>query len=141
MALFLLRPGAVRRSAITEVTVVSSRRETIDDLRAYLARLGLSSRGASLRTSKQVESLTSQPTAATVIFPDEFLDEDILALIRVLRAKGPALLVVLITREPQRFREATLDDGRSTPAVILPKPSFGWDIIDIIRAHAARTAR
>ena len=76
---------------------------------------------------------------AAIIFPDDFEDEAVRALIRQLRRARPRLLSVIVTRAPQRFLDIAKPDGRSLPPIMLPKPSFGWDILDAIRAHANST--
>jgi hypothetical protein len=129
----------MRRTPSTTVTIVSSHRETVDGLQEYFGRVGVSSRALALGSPEQAEAIASHRTTATVIFPDDFAEVDVLGLVRALRAKHPRRLVLLVTREPQRFRATTVADGRSEPAVILPKPSFGWDLLDVIRAHAAGT--
>jgi chromate transporter len=57
-------------------------------------------------------------------------------LVPRLRASRPRLLVVLVTGAPQRFAAVLEPDGRSVPPIVLPKPAFGWSILDAIRAHA-----
>jgi hypothetical protein len=74
---------------------------------------------------------------AAVIFPDDFADEDVVALMRRLRRTRPRLFSLIVTREPHRFVDVVKPDGRSLPPLMLPKPSFGWDILDAIRAHCA----
>ena len=73
---------------------------------------------------------------AAVIFPDDFEDREMLKLVRLLRRTRPRLLSLIVTREPQRFRDVVQADGRSLPPIILAKPSFGWEILDAIRAHS-----
>jgi hypothetical protein len=42
-------------------------------------------------------------------------------------------LVVVVTREPQRFEEAFNRAGGAPAPVIVPKPAWGWIILDAIR--------
>jgi hypothetical protein len=75
---------------------------------------------------------------ATVIFPDDFAEDTMLALVAELRRKRPRLLVLLITRAPQRFRSSlSADDERLPMPTIFEKPLFGWLILDAIRGQAA----
>ena len=52
----------------------------------------------------------------------------------------PRFLALLVTREPRRYRAVIEADARSVTPLVLPKPSFGWDILDAIRAHAETAA-
>jgi hypothetical protein len=73
---------------------------------------------------------------AAVIFPDDFDDERVLPVVRQLRRMRPRLFSLIVTRNPRRFRDVSKPDGRSLPPIMLPKPFYGWDILDAIRAHA-----
>jgi hypothetical protein len=88
-------------------------------------------------TSNVAELATIAPREATaaVIFPDGFADAEVIALVRRLRRARPELCALLITRKPQRFASVLQADGRSVPPIVLPTPSFGWEILDAIRAH------
>ncbi len=116
------------------VAIVSANSETLDGLHAYLGGAGVASRCT--RHLQDVALVAPQVTTAAVIFPDDFEHEEVLKLVRQLRRVRPGLLSLIVTREPQRFREAAQADGRSLPPIVLPKPSFGWDILDAIRAHS-----
>jgi hypothetical protein len=39
----------------------------------------------------------------------------------------------LVTREPQRFRDALEGSDRSPTPLVVPKPVWGWTILDAIR--------
>jgi len=114
------------------VTVVSDNAETQDGLQAYFDRSGVKTRGTrALRVPEAIASTTT----AVVLFPDDFDHPGVLALIAELRRTRPRLLLLLITREPGRFEDAVAADGRSVVPLILPRPSFGWVILDAIRSH------
>jgi hypothetical protein len=124
-----------RRLARTYVTIVSKNPETMKGLESYFGSVGVFSH--CVRLADDLQAIAPDFATATVIFPDDFDEADILALLRQVRRLRPRLLALLVTREPQRFRTATEPDGTSLPPIVLPKPSFGWDIVDTIRAHAA----
>lgn len=114
------------------VTVVSQNAETLDGLQAYFERSGVQTRG--------VHALSAAGTIApandaVVLFPDDFDPPGVVELIAKLRRTRPRLLLLLITRQPQRFEAVVAPDGRSTPPLVLPRPSFGWTILDAIRSH------
>ena len=106
---------------------------TVAALERYLAGAGVGARTArSMRDAARVEP----STVAVVLFPDEFAAPAVLAAVAALRGACPMVLVVLITSAPQSFRSASMPDGSSTPPLVLPKPAFGWAIVDAIREHA-----
>ncbi|MGH7327287.1 MAG: hypothetical protein ACREJX_02945, partial [Polyangiaceae bacterium] len=77
-----------------------------------------------------------QCATAAVLFPDDFEVDAAVALVRELRRTRPKLLALIVTREPHRFRDVVRGDGRSLRPILLPRPSFGWEILDAIRAYA-----
>jgi hypothetical protein len=117
------------------VSIVAGNRETLDGLRRYLEQAGVSSH--STRALHDLAMVAPAFATATVIFPDDFPDEESLALVHHLRSERPRLLALIVTSQPLRFRDAAAADGRSLAPVILPRPSFGWDILDVVRAHSA----
>lgn len=127
-------PNGKQRTPIY-VSIVSANPETLDGLHAYFGGAGVSSHGT--RTVQDLGMVAPECATAAVIFPDDFEDRDVLALLLQLRRTRPRLLSVLVTGDPHRFRDAVEDfDGRARRPVTLPKPSFGWDILDAIRAHS-----
>ena len=119
------------------MTVVADSRETIDGLHAYFTAAGVVSRATrALRDAIAIPAATS----AIVLFPDEFDVEDVVRQICLLRKTRPKLLVVAVTSAPRRFRSALGPDEHSLLPVVLPKPAFGWLILDAIREHAQTEA-
>lgn len=101
--------------------MIADRRDTRDELLAYLDGAGLPAQGV------DAPHKLARVTGEIVLFPDDFAAADIdAALPRLARAP----LLVLITAEPQRYADAT---GRAP--LVMPKPAFGWQIVDAIRAH------
>lgn len=114
------------------VTVVSDNPETLDGIEMYFQRAGVPTQTA--RTVDDPRTLTSAATTAVILFPDDFEHAAALAFVAKLRHARPRLLLLLLTREPQRFSEAVAPDGRSLPPLVLPRPSFGWAILEAIRS-------
>jgi DNA-binding NarL/FixJ family response regulator len=113
------------------VTIVSSNPETLDGLQAYLRQAGVDARG----TSEIESGVALEPyPCAVVFFPDEFPAGDVLREVARLHRERPRLLVVIVTRDPRAFTE-TIDPRGRVPTVVVPKPVWGWAILDAIRGH------
>jgi hypothetical protein len=109
--------------------VLSTRRETLDGLEEYLRQAGIAT--ACRRAIADFHTIIRGGATAAVIFPDEFTDAAVDALLRELRSSLPDALLLVVTGSPRRYQ--------ARPYMrVLPKPSFGWDILDAVRAHAAQ---
>jgi hypothetical protein len=127
---------ASRRSARPDhVTVVSKNPDTLDRLQEYFDASGVAAHGT--RWVRKANAMIAPATTAVVLFPDEFSHADVVALITELRRTRPRVLLVIVTREPRKLEPVLLPDGRSVPPLVLPKPSFGWSILDAIRARGS----
>lgn len=118
-----------QRPPALDVTVVSDNLETLDELQAYLRRAGVATKG-----TKHIDGITDGPTtapSAVVLFPDDFDTEAVMDALATIRKARPSLLFVLVTRDAKRF--ATVPPGES-PILVIPKPAWGWTILDAIRA-------
>jgi hypothetical protein len=126
----------VRRqsSKASYVTVVAHNPQTIEVLSSYFARTGVTS-----NTARELDAVGMIPAAATavVLFPDDFGASDVEAKLLPLRRARPKLLIVLVTGAPQHLGEALAPDGRSVPPIVLPRPAFGWTILDAIRGRTS----
>lgn len=116
---------------MTRVTIVARNGQTLDELQRYLDETGVGADASSAAEPARVDASSS----AVVLFPDDFDPNAARAFVVALRASRPELLIVVVTREPHGLASATAPDGRSLPPVVLPRPSFGWAILDAIRAH------
>jgi hypothetical protein len=118
------------------VGIVADSRETLDGMHAYLQRSGITS--ASTRRLNEVEALAGE-ACALVIFPDEFHGATVSSLVSGLLLAHPRLFVILVTATPHLFRFARAAEPHSV--LVLPKPAFGWTILDALRDHTTRTRR
>jgi DNA-binding NtrC family response regulator len=121
-----------RHATPLHVTIVSDNPETLDGLESYLRRAGLTTSGR-----KSVEKLADTvPVApsAVVLFPDDFQTDKVLSALAGLRSKRPRSLCVLVTKEPQRFESLSSADRLAAP-LIVPKPVWGWAILEAIRSR------
>lgn len=114
--------------------IVSANAETLDGLHGYLANAGVSSQGAKLEEGTDVD--LPERVNAVVLFPDDCAPEAVLPLFERLRTKRPKVFVLVVTRRPQVLGSLLRGKDGSAALVILPRPSFGWEIVDAIRAHA-----
>jgi hypothetical protein len=126
----LKRAGAPR-----QVAIFSGNPETLDGLQSYLRGAGVAARGT--RRLDECSDLTAAPTVAVVLFPDDFPYESVLATVADIAARRPGILQVLVTGHPKTFER--LVDGREN-VVIVPRPVWGWTILDAIRAHVDNNA-
>lgn len=120
------------------VTVVADNPQTIEVLYSYFTRAGVTS-----SATRELDAISMIPPAATavVLFPDDFGPSDVEARLLVLRRARPKLLIVLVTGAPQNLSAALAPDGHSVLPLVLPKPAFGWTILDAIRERAYAVPR
>jgi hypothetical protein len=108
------------------IVVVAASEETLDGLHAYLDRLGVPSHCA--KTLDELGRVAPRVVTAIVVFPDDLAEDDVLASLAAARREHPAVRTVVVTRSPERFRAVSVD-------VVLPRPAFGWDILDAARGR------
>jgi len=111
------------------ITIVSKNTEPI--VEAYLRRAGVS-----IHRTRSIERAadTVPPSAAAVVFfADDFRALEVAAALTVLGARLPKVLVVLVTADPASF--LSLPSSDAAASLVLPKPVWGWTILDAIRAH------
>lgn len=121
-----------RTSAAHEVTIVAANAETLDGLQAYLSGAGITARCA--RDLDACKKVASARTLAVVLFPDDFRWEDVVETLAELTRQHPHALPVLVTAHPQRCEELLSIEE----LLIVPRPVWGWTILDAIRAHIDR---
>jgi hypothetical protein len=115
------------------VTVVAENPETIDGLQGYLQGAGVACHAT---RSMGDESTVPAVSTSLVLFPDDYDVHGATDWILLLRRSRPQLRILLVSNQPQRFQDATVAIGRSVPPVVLPKPAFGWTILDAVRDGA-----
>ena len=117
---------------VQNVLVVSSSAETREGLHAYFSQTGLAV--VTRRTLNMVADLPGS-LQAIVVFPDDFAAHEAVAYLSTIRSRRPELTMVIVTREPLAYTT----DGTPLRAIVLPRPAFGWTILDAIRGalHAS----
>lgn len=118
-----------------QIAIVSANAETIAELSAYLAGVGVDSRACSDPSDLATRA---RRAAAIVVFPDELSPAPLRAALLAARRRRPDLTLVFVTSRP---REIELLAGRTSGAVVLPKPAFGWTIVDALRAAQPKRRR
>lgn len=120
-----------RRDEPLKVIIVSDNPETLDGLQQYLQRAGVTAHAA---RHLQAAVLENADVSALVLFPDDFPQAEVEATVeRVTRAR-PGVLPVLVTQTPHRFSTLMNNTAARVVPTIIPKPAWGWTILDAIRA-------
>ncbi|HET7544139.1 MAG TPA: hypothetical protein VFK05_29910 [Polyangiaceae bacterium] len=122
---------ASKQRQSVHVTIVASSAETLDGLQTYLSLAGLAARG-----TRQLADFGREPCTAVVLFPDEFSAKDVLRELARLRREQPRVLCLLVTSEPLRYADAAGVKGAGLAPIVIPKPAWGWTILDAIRLGA-----
>jgi hypothetical protein len=116
------------------VVIISANRETLDDLEGYLRGVGV---GSVCSRHLGVAEELGLDVLALVVFPDDFLPQNVLAMLSAIGDCRPSILAVLATSEPRRYEPGLADNDR---VVIMPRPVWAWTIFDVIRSHLAAHA-
>ena len=119
--------GSEERSQIW-VTIIAESAETRDGLKSYLSHAGVGARG-----TPRLDDIDPEPCTAVVLFPDEFSHREVVRELSRLRRDRPRLVPLLVTREPERYLELTAADAGQSSPIVIPKPAWGWTILDAIR--------
>jgi len=113
--------------ARAHVAIVAVNAETRGDLVRYLREAGVDARAD--------KSLKVPPTCeVAVVFPDEYETRVVVRELARLRKQRPGLRVVIVTRDPRAFEDAGASSHRE-PAIVIPKPAWGWKILDAVRGQ------
>jgi hypothetical protein len=116
------------------VQVVSANLATLESLRAYLDNAGVHVHGSRRPALDACAQVT-----AIVMFPDDFAEAEVVSCLRQARAARPDLVLVTVTRNVRRFEGMTAGDGRPLRLIVLPRPAFGWTILESLRCDAPVT--
>jgi len=120
------------------VTVVSNNSETLNDFREYLRRAGVVT--SSTRFMDRSIEVAPAWASAVVLFPDGFDREAVVAALASLGEHRPTALPVLVTKDPKQFACLPSFHEALLP-LIVPRPAWGWTILDAIRARRDRLRR
>jgi DNA-binding NtrC family response regulator len=119
-----------RQAEGVSVAVVSDNAETLDGLERYLCDAGIAARGT--RRLDQAWEIVAASRSVVVLFPDDFPTIRVFAALAALKRRRPGALPVIVTKDYRRFASA---EG----AVVIPKPVWGFTILDAVRTRLERT--
>jgi hypothetical protein len=116
-----------RPSSGGTVIVLSNNAETLKGMNRYFTQTGIAS--LSRQTLNPLAELAST-IHALVVFPDDFAAHAALSYLSMVRTRRPDLSVVIVTKSPATYTTMTSTDGHPLDAIVLPRPAFGWTILD-----------
>ena len=120
-----------------KVIVVSDNRETLDSVQPYLERAGATVRCVS-RAEKSADSAWGMD--AVLFFADDFPRPLALEAFAALRALRPTPLLVVVTEDMGAFADGPTRARKARGIVMLPRPAWGWMLVDAIRVGVARAS-
>jgi hypothetical protein len=104
--------------------------DTLIRLRDYLTQSGVQ-----VRATRQLGDVCRSPGAAVILLPDDFDAGEVTAcLSRLLSGKTSPFLIV-ITAMTRLFEPLAEAFGNPQELVIMPKPVWGWTILDLLRSR------
>lgn len=121
-----------RKAQGPAVAIVSTNAHTRGGLESYLRNAGVVARA--IDDIDTMSRVVRGKLDALVLFPDDFRWERVITAIADLADRRPNALPVLVTAYPKRFEELA-----GARVLIVPRPAWGWRILDAIRAHVDRT--
>jgi hypothetical protein len=128
-----VHPGVRRRRGDPlHVVIVSDNAETLDGLQEYLQRAGVT---AHVTRHLRAPVLHGAAISAVVLFPDDYPLAEVEAAVERITRDRPGVLSVLVTRNPRGFAALAAGGGARRLLTIIPKPAWGWTILDTIRAR------
>lgn len=128
-ARIVLRRGAMRSSEpCTTVLIVSRNEETARNLRSYFESRNLKVMVA----TKLADAPGDLRPTALVMFPDELARGEAENELQAFAQQCPSATMTVVTADMQRFEAlgARLGDDAMRRLLILPRPAFGWTILD-----------
>ncbi len=134
VALALLWAHAMAPSSLNlRLTLISSDRRTLDGLKRYFEPFG-----ARLNSVSNLDEAPSTVTGAdaVLLFADDYPGKNALGTVRGLSVK----LVVVVTAEVARFKEALAGADSMPQVVVIQRPAWGWMLLDALRACLPATA-
>jgi hypothetical protein len=105
---------------------------TLIRLRHYLERGGVRARATRLLQDAWREA---PRCAALVLMADDFDLREVAAGLYGLCSRSPTPFVIIVTSVRQHFEPTIQSFDHPESVVIIPKPAWGWTILDLIRSR------
>jgi hypothetical protein len=133
-----MKSGAPPSLEPPAIGIIAKNDRTVTELLHYFAQVGASAKRLPELARWKSHPEESAGLQAFVIFPDDFEASLITETLTWIAEQAPRLLQLVVTRQPQRFLPTTIGPAPPPHRFVLPRPSFGWLILDAIRAHQLR---
>jgi hypothetical protein len=109
--------------------VVCDDDDTLLRLRDYLVRAGVET-----EATRRLADAWSQPsTVSIVLLPDDFDVGEVTDGLCNLLMRSPSSRLIVVTTTPRQFEPLIESVGSTDSVVIMPKPVWGWTILDLLR--------
>jgi hypothetical protein len=116
--------------------IVSDDDETLLRLRDYLVRAGVKTEA----TRRLGDAWGRRSSQSIVLLPDDFDSGEVTGGLEQLLLRGPSPFVIIVTAMPRLYEPIIEKLGNPTSVVIVPKPVWGWTILDLLRQWRGSTA-
>jgi hypothetical protein len=109
--------------------VVCDHDDTLLRLRDYLGQAGVQT-----RATRQLADVWKPSGEAIVLLPDDFDVGDVTDGLSRLLVRPQAPFLIIVTAGPRLFAPLIATLGKADSVVLIPKPVWGWTILDLLRA-------
>jgi hypothetical protein len=109
--------------------VVCDDDDTLMRLRDYLVRAGVETQA----TRRLADAWTQPERVSIVLLPDDFDAGEVTDGLCNLLVRSPSPLLIVVTTAPRLFEPLIESLGNPESVVIMPKPVWGWTILDLLR--------
>jgi len=123
-----LRGAAEREGGCPSTLVVGDDDDTLLRLRDYLVGAGVQT-----RATRQLTHLWKPSSEAIVLMPDDFDAGEVSDALRRLLSRPQPPFLIIVTAGPRLFALLRESLGKTDSVVIIPKPVWGWTILDLLR--------
>jgi hypothetical protein len=116
--------------------VVCDDDDTLIRLRDYLVRAGVET-----RATRRLEDAWGRPASeCIVLLPDDFNTGEVTDGLVQLLSSASSPFVIVVTADPRLYEPLIETLGNRESVVIMPKPVWGWTILDLLRQRRGTTA-
>jgi hypothetical protein len=124
----VLRRTPERAGGCPSTLVVCDDDDTLLRLRDYLSRAGVQT-----RATRQLTDVRKPSSEAIVLLPDDFDVREVTDGLTRLLSRPQVPFLIIVTAGPRLFESLIEKLGKADSVVIIPKPVWGWTILDLLR--------